>query len=50
MKMLFEAYLKKSKLLSGVQKIILQRLEKERWRIANTWLFIVKPGLSMAVF
>jgi len=48
---LFEADLKKSKLMSGLQKIILMRLEEERDEELPTldW-FIVKPGLSMTVF
>jgi hypothetical protein len=48
---LFEADLTKSKLMSGVQKIILVRLEEERDEDLPTldW-FIVKPGLSMTIF
>jgi len=48
---LFEADLKKSKLMSGVQKIILTGLEEERDEELPTldW-FIVNPGLSMTVF
>jgi hypothetical protein len=44
---LFEADLKKSELMSGVQKLILKRLEDERDEELPTldW-FIVKPGLS----
>jgi len=50
-KMLFEADVKKLKLRSGVQKIILRRLEEERDEELPTldW-FIVKPGLLMTVF
>jgi hypothetical protein len=48
---LFEADMKKSKLMSGVQKIILKRLEEERDEELPTldW-FIVKPSLSMTIF
>jgi hypothetical protein len=49
--MLFEADLKKLKLRSGVQKIILKRLEEEEDKELPTleW-FIVKPGLLMTIF
>jgi phenylalanine-4-hydroxylase len=48
---LFEADLKKSKLMSGVQKIILKRLEEERdEELPTLYWFIVKPGLLMTVF
>jgi hypothetical protein len=49
--MLFEADVKKLKLRSGVQKIILRRLVEERDEELPTldW-FIIKPGLLMTVF